>query len=212
MALSKHAVAPSMTDQRITPDDINHGMRGLRHRIADKVLAELAPRIGGLSAHFGESYEHTDEPEAVVYRTTGGTFRFLAIARAPWRMWDLHVGIVPLDERTLSIGFHISERAAPLLWERLESFAREKGLRVDHSPRAVEFQANLPSLDPTRDSFEAMVKQAIDVCRELAPAAASVDCPAPMRAWKKRPRPRLQAGDRTAFEASSTRSARIDPE
>jgi hypothetical protein len=195
-----------MTDQRITADDISHGMRGLRHRIADKVLAELAPKIGGLSAHFGESYEHTDEPEAVVYRTTGGTFRFLAIACAPWRMWDLHVGIVPLDETTLSIGFHISERAAPLLRERLESFARKNGLRVDHSPRAVEFQANLPSLDPTRDSLEAMVKQAIDVCRELAPAATGVDCPAPMRAGRSGPGPGLQAGGRAAFEASSTRS------
>lgn len=195
-----------MTDQRITADDISHGMRGLRHRIADKVLAELAPKIGGLSAHFGESYEHTDEPEAAVYRTTGGTFRFLAIACAPWRMWDLHVGIVPLDETTLSIGFHISERAAPLLRERLESFARKNGLRVDHSPRAVEFQANLPSLDPTRDSLEAMVKQAIDVCRELAPAATGVDCPAPMRAGRSGPGPGLQAGGRAAFEASSTRS------
>src|SRR3954470_20436811 len=95
-----------------TSDD---GLLQLRRSIADSVLARMKGEIPGLSPHFGEHYEKSDEPEARVYRSSGASFRWVAFAFSPWRMWDLHVGVVPTEGRRLSIGFHISERASPAL-------------------------------------------------------------------------------------------------
>src|SRR6185437_13498219 len=75
------------------------GLRQLRQSIAEAVMARMRDEIPGLSAHFGEHYEKTDVTEAVVYRSSGATFRWLAFAFSPWRMWDLHVGVVPADRR-----------------------------------------------------------------------------------------------------------------
>jgi len=78
------------------------GLRQLRHSIAESVMARMKSEIPGLSPHFGEHYEATDEPEAIVYRSSGATFRWLAFAFSPWRMWDLHVGVVPADRHRLA--------------------------------------------------------------------------------------------------------------
>lgn len=157
------------------------GMRPLRQRLAASVLERVAPQVSGVSAHFGEDYEFGDEPEAAAYRRTGGSFRFLAFAFSPWRMWDLHVGVVPTGDE-LSLGLHISERAAPILQGRLEQLAAELGVPVIHQPRAVEYQANLPPVGTAETDLETIAATIADLCGRLAPIARETVCPDGMRA------------------------------
>jgi hypothetical protein len=158
------------------------GFRKLRDALAIAVKARTAGGIEGLSAHFGEDYEHSDDPEAVAYLTTGGQFRFLAFAFAPWRMWDLHVGIVPIDERLLSVGLHISERAAPVAMKELERLGAEIGAAVKHQPAAVEYQANLPPIAVDSVSLDRLADTVSELCRKYARVAGRLSCPAEMRA------------------------------
>ena len=157
------------------------GLYQLRQRIAAAVIARLRPDIPGISSHFGERYEGTDEPEVLVYRHTGGQFRFLAFAFSPWRMWDLHVGIVPQGDRHLSVGFHISERAGPILMPALRGLALTIGVTVQHQPAAVEYQANLPVLAIDEVPVEDIVYKTSDLCRQVARVAAQTVCPEAMR-------------------------------
>ena len=157
-------------------------MRKLRDQLAQQVKARTAARISGLSAHFGEDYEHGSDPEAVAYSTTGGHFRWLAFGFAPWRMWDLHVGVVAIDERQLSVGFHISERAASVVMPELERLAAEIGAVVRHQEAAVEYQANLPPIDVEGVTIDRLADTVSDLCRKYAQVAAKVPCPAEMRA------------------------------
>jgi hypothetical protein len=140
-----------------------------------------APGIPAISAHFGEQYEATDEPEALVYRQTGGQFRFLAFAFPPWRMWDPHIGVVPIGDRRLSIGFHISERAGPILIAALWRLASGIGVTVQHQAAVVEYQANLPPSIIDDVPFEDIVHTLIDLCRQFARVAAETICPSAMR-------------------------------
>jgi hypothetical protein len=158
------------------------GFRKLRDALAQAVRQRTAGGIEGLSAHFGEDYEHSDDPEAVAYLTTGGQFRFLAFAFAPWRMWDLHVGIVPIDERSLSVGFHISERAAPVAMKELERLGAEIGAAVKHQPAAVEYQANLPPIVVDSITVDRLADTVSELCRKYAGAAGRLPCPPQMRA------------------------------
>ncbi len=162
------------------------GLRKLRDALAQAVKARTAGGIDGLSAHFGEDYEHSDDPEAVAYLTTGGQFRFLAFAFEPWRMWDLHVGIVPIDERLLSVGFHISERAAPVLMPELERLGAEIGAAVRHQEAAVEYQANLPPIEVDAVSLDRLADTVSELCRKYAPVARNSRCPAEMRSDVRR--------------------------
>jgi hypothetical protein len=157
------------------------GLRQLRHSIAESVMARMKSEIPGLSPHFGEHYEATDEPEAIVYRSSGATFRWLAFAFSPWRMWDLHVGVVPADRHRLSIGFHISERASPRLLGELERLGSEIDAPVQHQKLAVEYQANLPLIDADAASLDALVDTVALLCSKYAPVAARVPCPPQMR-------------------------------
>jgi hypothetical protein len=176
MAPDRQAVSPRAAER---PDD---GLRTLRHALAHAVKARTAQAIPGLSAHFGEDYERSSDPEAVAYQTTGGHFRWLAFGFQPWRMWDLHVGVVAIDAHRLSVGFHASERAAPVVRTELERLGREIGAEVRHQVAAVEFQANLPPIDVDRVSVEQLADTVSELCRKYAQAAASVTCPAEMRA------------------------------
>ena len=157
------------------------GLRQLRHSIAESVMARLKNEIPGLSPHFGEHYEKTDDPEAIVYRSSGATFRWLAFAFSPWRMWDLHVGVVPTDRRQLSVGFHISERAGPRLLDDLKRLGAEIDAPVRHQKVAIEYQANLPLFDIDAVTLETLVDTVAQLCRKYAQVAASVRCPAEMR-------------------------------
>jgi hypothetical protein len=157
------------------------GLRQLRHSIAESVMARMKNEIPGLSPHFGEYYEKTDDPEAIAYRSSGATFRWLAFAFSPWRMWDLHVGVVPADRRRLSVGFHISERASPSLLDDLKRLGADIDAPVQHQKIAVEYQANLPLIDADAVSLETLVDTVAELCRKYAPVAASVRCPAEMR-------------------------------
>lgn len=156
-------------------------MRELRRRLAEGVFSRLRSEIPGLSAHFGEDYEHADEPEALMYWRTGGTFRFLAFAFAPWRMWDLHVGVVPTAGDQLSIGFHVSERAAAFLMTELEKLGADIGASVIHQKAAVEYQANLPPVVADNSNIDVLVNTIADLCRRFAPVAKRVTCPPSMR-------------------------------
>lgn len=158
----------------------NEGLRNLRRHLASAVLARLCSEVPTISAHFGEDYENTDEPEAVVYRRTGGTFRFLAFAFAPWRMWDLHIGVVPLTESRLSVGFHISERAADLLMADLQRLAANIGTTVIHQKAAVEYQANLAPVPTNGSNTDAVANTIVDLCRQFASVAKKVPCPTSM--------------------------------
>ena len=157
------------------------GLRQLRHSIAESVMARMKNEISGMSAHFGEHYEKTDDPEAIVYRSSGGTFRWLAFAFSPWRMWDLHVGVVPIDRSRLSVGYHMSERASPSLMTDLKRLGAEINASVQHQIAAVEYQANLPPIAVDTVSIDAMVDTISGLCRKYAPVAAAVACPAEMR-------------------------------
>ncbi len=159
----------------------NDGFRKLRGELAQAVKAR-AEGIQGLSAHFGEDYEKSTDPEAVAYLTTGGQFRFLAFGFSPWRMWDLHVGVVPLDERMLSVGFHISERAAPIVLAELERLGAEIGAPVRHQKEAIEYQANLPPIAVDAVSVDRLADTVSGLCLKYAQVAGKVACPPEMRA------------------------------
>lgn len=165
-----------------SPSCRHDGLYEFRHLLAKVVLARLEKEIRSVSAHFGESYERGDDPEAVAYRKTGGTFRFLAFAFAPWRMWDLHVGTVPAEGSFVSVGYHISVRAGPLLMDKLHAMARHHGIEVIHQPAAVEFQANLAPFDTSLVSAETLADTVCALSRRFADVAASTSCPPLMRA------------------------------
>ena len=148
-----------------------------RRRLADAVLARLQGRIHGISANFGEDFENSDEPEAQAYRKTGGKFRWVAFGFAPWRFWDLHVGVVQTDDEKHSIGFHISERAASALMPELERLALRIGSPVIHQKMAVEYQANARALATDERDFERAVNLAMDLCRDFSRVAARVAVP-----------------------------------
>ncbi len=158
------------------------GFRQLRDTLAQGVKSRTQGDIQGLSVHFGEDYEHGTDPEAVAYQKTGGHFRWVAFAFAPWRMWDMHVGVVAIDERQLSIGFHISERAAPMLMQELERLATEVGAAVRHQAAAVEYQANLPAIAVDAVSIGRLADMVSELCRKYASIARTVPCPPEMRA------------------------------
>lgn len=176
MGTDRGAVSPGATESG------NDGFRELRNALAQAVKTRTQGGIHGLSAHFGEDYEHSSDPEAVAYLTTGGQFRFLAFGFAPWRMWDLHVGVVPIDERLLSVGFHISERAAPVMMAELERLGAEIGAVVRHQRAAVEYQANLPPIAVDAMSLDPLADTVSELCRRYAQVAGKLACPAEMRA------------------------------
>jgi hypothetical protein len=162
------------------PGGRDDGLRALREKLAQAVKARTGARIPGLSAHFGEDYEHGTDPEAVAYSTTGGHFRWVAFAFAPWRMWDLHLGVVAIDDHQLSVGFHISERAAPVVMRELERLAAGIGAPVRHQEAAVEYQANLPPIDVDRVSIEELADTVSGLCAQYAQVAGKLACPAQM--------------------------------
>lgn len=178
MNRSTSQAAPGHATMAGSDDD---GLLALRHAIAEAVIARTKREIPGLSAHFGEDYEKGDDPEAAVYRSSGATFRWVAFAFSPWRMWDLHVGVVPAPGRRLSVGFHISERAAPALLGDLERLGESIGAPARHQPAAIEYQANLPLADVDAVPLESLVDAVVRLCRDYAPVAARVPCPAALR-------------------------------
>jgi hypothetical protein len=154
----------------------------LRRRLARLVTVRLRATIPGICAHVGEDRAQSHDPEAVIYRRTGAHFRWVAFAFAPWRMWDLHVGVVAVDERSLSVGLHISERAAKLLLPRLRRLGTTVGAKAAHMPRAIEYQANLPKIDVTRTTLPALAGTIVRLCPPMARLARAVAPPAAMRA------------------------------
>jgi hypothetical protein len=177
--MSSHAKTTPARSGNVDADD--DGLRQLRHSIAASVMSRMKSEIPGLSPHFGEDHETTDEPEVIVYRSSGASFRWLAFAFSPWRMWDLHVGVVTADRRRLSVGFHISERASPCLLDDLNRLGADIGAPVQHQKVAIEYQANLPLVDVDAVSLDTLVDTVAQLCRKYAPVAASVRCPAEMR-------------------------------
>lgn len=164
-----------------TADADDDGLLQLRRSLADSVMARMKGDIPGLSPHFGEDYLEADDPEARAYRSSGATFRWVAFAFSPWRMWDLHVGVVPVEGRRLSVGFHISERASGALLDDLKRLGEEAGVPVRHQKAAIEYQANLPLFDVDAVPVETLVDAIAGLCRKYAPVAARVRCPAGMR-------------------------------
>jgi len=153
-----------------------------RHKLADAVFSRLNGEIKGMSAHFGESYERSSDPEALLYHQIGGSFRFLAFAFAPWRMWDLHVGTLPVESTALSAGYHISDRAAPVLMEELRRLAEARRVTIVHKEKAVEFQANLPPILISPENLAPVAEVVCGLCRDMAKVATAILCPPLMRA------------------------------
>lgn len=158
------------------------GLRAFRHKLAEAVFSRLNGEIDGLSAHFGESYEQSSDPEALLYHRIGGSFRFLAFAFAPWRMWDLHVGTLPVGSSALSAGYHISDRTEPVLMEELRRLAAARRIEIVHKEKAVEFQANLPPIPVSPENVAPVADAVCGLCRDMAKVAAAIPCPPGMRA------------------------------
>lgn len=167
-----------MMDRPNGPNDLYD----FRRQLASVVLTRLRSILPGISAHFGESYESARDPEAIAYHRVGGAFCFLAFAFAPWRMWDLHIGVVPVGGRAVSIGYHISERSAPILLASLREVALRDHTEVAHQAKAIEFQANLPVLDSARQSIGATGETVCGLCKRFAQVAHDVACPPSMHA------------------------------
>ncbi|MGH7659370.1 MAG: hypothetical protein ACRENA_00450 [Vulcanimicrobiaceae bacterium] len=148
-----------------------------RHRLAEAVLSRLRTELPGISANFGEDFEASDEPEAQMYRGIGGKFRWVAFGFAPWRFWDLHVGVVETDDGRHSLGFHISERASAALMPELEMLAERIGSVVIHQTIAVEYQANRTPITADDRDFNDAVNAAMDLCRDFARVATRVAVP-----------------------------------
>ena len=158
----------------------------LRRRLAEAVIERLRAEFPGLSAHIGEDYEQSRDPEAIVQRELGTHFQWLAFGFAPWRMWDLHIGIVAVEAGRLSCGFHISERAKDLLLDGIAEIASEFGTAVAHRPEAIEYQAVLPSVEVAGASDESLGDESLtemiaDLCRRMASLAGRVEPPPEMR-------------------------------
>ena len=159
----------------------------VRRHLATAITARLRAEIPGISAHVGEDYRHAEDPEAVAYRRTGAHFHWLAFAFSPWRMWDLHVGVVSIDETQLSIGFHISERAKPLLLAHLQKLGASIGATAEHRPAALEYQANLPPVSIAEADAESLAPTITGLCRSMAQLAQRIEPPADMKALRGRP-------------------------
>lgn len=149
----------------------------LRRELGGSVVERLKAEIPGISAHVGEDYADSDEPEAVLYRRIGAHFRWVAFTFAPWRSWDLHVGVVEIEPGVLSIGFHISERAKDVMLERLRDLGARIGAKPVHCPAAIEYQANLPPFDLARADKASLTDTIIRLCRDYAPVAARATPP-----------------------------------
>jgi hypothetical protein len=159
-------------------DDDDDRLQNLRQSIGKAVMARLKSEIPELSPHFGEDYKKSDDTELL---NDNRQMRFLAFAFRPWRMWDLHIGVVPIGGRRLSLGFHISERAAPAMMSNLEQLGAGIGAKVEHKPAIVEYQANFPTVAVDDVSFDSLVDTICELCRKYAPVAAAIACPAEMR-------------------------------
>lgn len=159
-------------------EDDNDRLQNLRQSVGKAVMARLKSEIPGLSPHFGEDYKKSDDAELL---NDNRQMRFLAFAFQPWRMWDLHIGVVPIGGRRLSLGFHISERAAPAMMSNLEQLGAGIGAKVEHKPAIVEYQANFPPIAVDDVSFDSLVDTICELCRKYAPVAAAITCPAEMR-------------------------------
>jgi hypothetical protein len=156
--------------------------KALRRRLGRLVTERLATTVPGLSAHVGEDYVRSNDPEAAIYRQSGAHFRWVAFAFAPWRMWDLHVGVVAVDARSLSVGFHVSERAGKAFLPALRKLGAAIGAQAEHKPLAVEYQANLPPTAVAETDVESLADTIMDLCRRMAPAARKIKPPPAMRA------------------------------
>lgn len=159
----------------------------LRRRLGAEVLDRLGGEITGISAHIGEDYETSADPEAVVFRERGAGFLFLAFTFAPWRMWDLHVGVVAVGADELSLGFHISERAVGTCMMRLMELGEQIGATVKHCPAIVEYQANRPVVTVSAAKFETLVNTICELCRSMSVMAAGIEPPDNMRATPPKP-------------------------
>lgn len=175
------AEVPGIVSQSADSGGESDGLRQLRQTIAESVMARLSSEIPGLSPHLGEHYENADDPEVRVYRSSGASFRWLAFAFSPWRMWDLHVGVVSSEHRRLSVGFHISERASTCLMSDLKRLGAEIDAPVLHQPVAVEYQANLPLIDVDDVPIDTILETVTGLCRSYAKVARVVRCPVEMR-------------------------------
>jgi hypothetical protein len=154
----------------------------LRRQLGATVTGRLRPEIPGISAHIGEDYQEAGDPEAALYRRIGAHFHWVAFAFAPWRMWDLHVGVVATEGKQLSIGFHISERAKALLLQDLQALGNGIGAKAEHRPAAVEYQANLPLVNIDFADTEGLARTITDLCRKMAPLAERIEPSSDMRA------------------------------
>lgn len=153
----------------------------VRRQLADAILRQLKAELPGISAHMGEDYQNATDPEAVRYRESGAHFHWLAFAFSPWRMWDLHVGVVDADKGRLSIGFHISERAREPLLESVTALGATIGAKAEHRPAAVEYQANLPDVAADAGNAAQLERTIADLCRAMAPVAKRIAPPEAMR-------------------------------
>jgi hypothetical protein len=153
----------------------------LRRQLAHGLIERLRGELPGLSAHMGEDYREASDPEAVHYRHTGAPFHWLAFAISPWRMWDLHVGIVDVHPLHLSVGLHISERAAEPLLEGLKTASATFGAAAEHRPAAAEYQANLPPMRVEAGDTAQLERTIGEMCRAMARLAAQAAPPAAMR-------------------------------
>lgn len=117
-----------------------------RAEIRSRILRKYGALFGNLKAHFGEDYRESREPEAIALREKRSLSNFLAFSFDPWPMWQLHVGVVPLNSREISVGIHVGQASYTIFRSELEELAHALKTTVRQVDAVSEVQCNLASM------------------------------------------------------------------
>jgi hypothetical protein len=138
--------------------------RDVLRRIAEEVVARVAPDVPSVRAHVGHDYIDSAEGDAVALRAAGHHYDWVAFSVQDWSMWDVHAGAVYSGD-SLVVGLHAHERVFPAVAVELERAARQVGAAYASSRDAHERQYNLPPFQAS--SVDAVVHALVSCCRLL---------------------------------------------
>lgn len=153
------------------------GDLGLLQQLAQRVCSRLAGEVPGLSVHAGTDYAGSDDPRVRMLLESGGHLDWVALAFAPFSLWDLHVGLVLVQDH-VSVGVHASSRRWPEPPPPLARAALAVGAQYTHAATAREHQFNLPPRRFTKTMVAALERRTFSLCRLTAATLPSlVDAP-----------------------------------
>lgn len=146
-------------------------MDELRRTLRVRMLERYGALDWGIEAHTGEEYEHSREPQAILLRERNALARFLAFTFAPWSLWELHVGCVPLDASAISLGLHVGKCNYPVFRDDLDALAHAWGVEVRKADRVDEVQCNMPPFDVATRDIDCIAGNVALLCSYAAAAA-----------------------------------------